>query len=300
MKKKSAPQICPLCSSNKIEKYWYRCWNSPAVKVYACQECSLIFLSPMMGDNDSSRYYINYVSHLTSRGVASDETPGETFIRRDKAGEYRIEIARKFVKSSHKVLEIGGGCGNFIGKMLEKKIISSGTLVESCIDHLRYAGKKFNLNCYASLDEIPKDKFDAIFMFHVLEHIKEPVFFLERCSSLLKKAGIFFIEVPSSSDPLLSLFRCNSFKDFYFQPMHHYTYSEKSLGLLFEKSGYRSQKFIYHQRYSLKNHINWLSTGKPGPGQEFSMIFDDEIENIYKKNLIKNKQTDTIFGVFQK
>ena len=300
MTSNSIPKKCPLCSSLEIEKYWDRCWKSPDVKVYACNNCSLIFLHPMMCNKESNKYYLNYVSHLTSRGVAVNETPEQTFLRRENIGAYRIDIAKQFVNKKYNVLEIGGGCGNFIGNMIQKGLISSGVLVESCLSHLKYAANKFNLKCYVSLDEVGDNKFDAIFMFHVLEHIKEPIGFLKYCSSFLKQKGLFVVEVPSSSDPLLSLYGCDSFKDFYFQPMHHYVYSEKSLEYLFKKSGYKTSRFIYYQRYSLSNHLGWLAYGKQGNEQNFLGIIDNLMEKHYKNNLINAKHTDTIFGVFIK
>ncbi|HBC87143.1 MAG TPA: methyltransferase [Lentisphaeria bacterium] len=300
MTKASAPKCCPICNSKKISLFWNRCWRRNDIKVYRCDGCSVIFLNPMMDDPESGRYYLNYVSHLTTRGVALNETPEQTFKRREKTGSYRIEIARKLVKHSFNVLEIGGGCGNFIGGMLDKKLISSGTLVESCREHLDYAGGKFNLECHQSLEDLPEGKFDAIFMFHVLEHIRQPGGFLRKCSSLLRKKGLFIVEVPCSSDPLLSLYGCEAFKDFYFQPMHHHTYSENSLRHTFGKAGFIPSSFIFHQRYSLLNHLNWLSTGKPGGKLDFNGVIDDLIEKQYKTNLIKNRTTDTIFGVFVK
>jgi len=300
MTKFPSPKNCPLCRSKNINPYWDRCWRRDDIEVYRCEKCTVLFLHPMMNDSEADKYYLNYVSHLTARGVAPNETPEQTFIRRDKVGAYRIKIAKTIVKPGSNALEIGGGCGNFIGNMLKKGYMSSGALVESCREHLEFAGNKFNLKCHSSLKNMDGEKFDAVFMLHVLEHIRNPEQFLRLCSSFLKKNGLFIVEVPCSADPLLSLYKCDAFKNFYFQPMHHYTYSENSLKYIFGKAGYSPSKFIYHQRYSLLNHLNWITTGKPAGKQDFLGIFDDAIEKKYINNLTKNRLADTIFGVFVK
>ncbi len=52
---------------------------------------------------------------------------------------------------------------------------------------------------FGTLEEtdIPRDFFDAITVWDVLEHVPDPVGFLARCKSLLKPNGLLFLNVPN-------------------------------------------------------------------------------------------------------
>lgn len=103
------------------------------------------------------------------------------------------------------------------------------------------------------------------------------------------------IEVPCSSDPLLTLYDCEEFKDFVFQPMHPMVYNEKSLDYVFEKAGFKKEEVIYHQRYGLDNHLSWFKNKKSGGDLALKELFSNN-EN-YKKKLQEIKLTDTIFYI---
>ncbi len=105
------------------------------------------------------------------------------------------------------------------------------------------------------------------------------------------------IEVPCSADPLITLYNCEEFKDFVFQPMHPFVYNETSLDYVFEKSGFKKYEVIYHQRYGLENHLSWFKNKKPGGDSELTELFSSN--NEYKDKLKSIKKTDTIFYIAQ-
>ena len=79
-------------------------------------------------------------------------------------------------------------------------------------------------------DYIPKQKFDAIFLIHVLEHLHEPREMLAKIHTLLSDRGIFYVEVPD-------LMRAISYVDsFYFS--HTVNFNKNSLEVLLNESGF--------------------------------------------------------------
>lgn len=52
---------------------------------------------------------------------------------------------------------------------------------------------------------------------------------------------------------------------------------------------------FYEQRYDLNNHLNWFKEGKSGGHNK--EIFKGQILDDYKRNLIKNCETDTLMIV---
>ena len=103
------------------------------------------------------------------------------------------------------------------------------------------------------------------------------------------------IEEPCSDDPLLTLFNCNEFKDFVFQPMHPMIYNEKSLDYVFNKAKFNKVKSIYYQRYGLDNPLSWLNNRQPGGDIRFEELFGLNVG--YKDKLEIIKKTDTIFYI---
>jgi SAM-dependent methyltransferase len=290
---------CIVCKTANTRLYWNRVWATDDTRVYQCLDCQALFLSPVMTEKEAGQYYGNYAEHLSKRGVSTRKvTSQEAYDHREKAQQYRFDLLLPKLKKPAKMLEIGGGYGNFIGKFVERGLAIEPAFVEANPERLNFACKKFSLQGYETIDAIKDKQFDLILMFHVLEHISEPVQFIKTCKDLLSPGGSIIIEVPCSEDPLLSLFDCNEYKNFYFQPMHPVIYNESSLRFLFDYCGLSPDVFLYEQRYGLSNHFQWLAKGRPGGNKIFEAVFGLSCDLDYRKQLRKNKKTDTIFGIF--
>lgn len=85
-----------------------------------------------------------------------------------------------------------------------------------------------------SLDELIEAErtFDLIVIWHVLEHLPDPVESLRKCRRLLAQGGSLFIEVPNFASFQASLFRSNWFHlDL---PRHLFHFSPRSLSKMLE------------------------------------------------------------------
>lgn len=138
-------------------------------------------------------------------------------------------------------------------------------------------------------------KFDKIFMFHVLEHIEDPVTFLENLKPLLNPKGKIYIEVPNVDDILVKTYECNAFKDYYYKKAHLYNLNEKGLKYIFNRAGYQF-KFDFIQRYDISNHLFWLGKGIPKGQARYAYILGNAVNDEYVTALKESKQTDTIFA----
>jgi SAM-dependent methyltransferase len=195
-----------------------------------------------------------------------------------------------------RVLEIGANDGSFMKVFRERLPRSACEGLEPSEPHRR-AAREAGLTMHANIDEIRGDKFDVICMFHTFEHFVDPLAELKSFDPLLKDGGTYVIEIPSLSDPLLSLYEIDAFKDFYFQAQHPYVYSPSSLRRLLESSGYAIVAERAVQRYGLGNHLQWLRHGRPGVFGDFNR--DSALEEAYKKFLVSRGQTDTLFAQFK-
>lgn len=253
-----------------------------------------------MNDAETTAFYDGYPEHMAARNViATPETPEETFRRRAKLQDYRFEALLPYIPEGSVALEIGGGCGNFIGELLHSGRLAAASLVESCTRHLDYARNRFpGLSCLTDMASQAPASHDLIIMLHVLEHIPEPRPLLAECVRLLKPGGKIIVETPASTDPLISMYNCTAYKDFYFQPMHPYVYCQSTFDHLFSAFGFSALAFEHVQRYSLSNHLIWLSKGRPGGDTTLDALLGPECQAAYRSSLRTSSLTDTIFGIF--
>jgi 2-polyprenyl-3-methyl-5-hydroxy-6-metoxy-1,4-benzoquinol methylase len=192
-----------------------------------------------------------------------------------------------------RVLEIGCASGSFLSEA--KDHVKSVTGIELTKEFVEYA-KRHGMEIKTSLDEIPDHSFDLIFMFHVLEHIDDPVAFLKSVGKKLARGGKLIVEVPNVDDILVSVYKIKNHLDFYWEVAHHYYFSYKSLSTVLERAGY-SFEIVPLQRYDLSNHINWMLTGKPGGQGRFNTIFTPTLVENYVECLKDKFLCDTIYAV---
>ena len=208
----------------------------------------------------------------------------------------RINEVLPFV-GNEKILDFGCGDGSFlneISKFLGKK---------KCIgiEASENARLKLEENGISALQDLKDldEKVSLICCFHVLEHLDQPELILKSFRNLLSLTkGYLIIEVPHSNDPLLRLYKNQDFKNFTFWSQHLILHNEKSLRALCNHAGFSEVNIVLKQRYPLSNHLNWLIEGKPGGHKtKFSLIDNDNLNNLYANSLIKMGYSDTILAI---
>lgn len=285
--------ICPVCKSKKTFLFHDKVWSVRKGKVYCCKICDITFVFPALKGKAKAKFYEDYNRHLKARGVIVKKTAQEVHRKAIPLAQQRYKVINKYFREVKSVLEIGSSTGAFLSLLKNKQCFG----IEMAKNNREYClRRRFAKQGYSDLSELPKDKkFGLICMFHVFEHIEDPISFLKQCRKCLYKSGVVLVEVPCIKDPLINLYDCRAFKDFYFQPMHPYVYSPKALDYVFKKAGFIKQQMIFHQRYGLDNHLTWLSKSKPGTDSGFQKLFGPS--PAYKKVLEGMQKTDTLFYV---
>ncbi len=265
------------------------------VKVLKCTDCDLVFLENF--DHIHDDYYEDSnMSNDEVDGISKDTLSLETynkFLEENKDDSIRRKnYVSEYIKDKT-YLDFGCGGGGALLEILDDSNITPRKLYGVELDGI----KKFINPKIKVLDDISylEEKVDVISLFHVLEHIKKPVEFLEEIKKYLTDDGIIIIEVPNIDDVLIKQYKIEEFKKFYFWSPHLYYYSKKTLMHVFKESKYNIDKFDFIQRYPLSNHIGWLLNGKPN-GQNLlkcKLVDDDD----YSKLLSNKGQTDTLIAI---
>jgi len=164
-----------------------------------CPDCDLMFFNPMISAGSDL-----YEALQRSRG----------YYLADKA-EY--SFAKRFIKPSDDVLEIGCGTAAFarlISPRSYRGLEKNASLAGKSLEGIEISDE--TLQHYACRY---KRKNDVVCMFQVLEHVPDVRVFLEDAMTCLKPGGILIVSVPSA-DSFLRFMPNNALN----LPPHHVTW----------------------------------------------------------------------------
>lgn len=160
----------------------------------------------------------------------------------DLSTELKARSIVKHVKRLYGVrdiLDVGCGSGLLVDLLAGEGYDSTGLdFSEKTINFARLHERgKF---LYATVDEV-KGEYDLVIMSHILEHISDPVGYLQKVACLLCPLGLLLVAVPNLDGyDATSLWRRENHATL-FDHAHNMAFSGKGLVLLLEKAGYGIQ-----------------------------------------------------------
>tara|TARA_B110000858_G_C17729819_1_gene439489 strand:- start:66 stop:950 length:885 start_codon:yes stop_codon:yes gene_type:complete len=197
-----------------------------------------------------------------------------------------------------KIIDFGCGEGHFL--KLAKNHCASAVGIDLQVDLIKSL-KKIDIEAYENLDSIKDQTIDTIFAFHALEHLPNLIDQLDIIKRKLSKGGKIIMEVPHANDFLLKTAKSQKFKDFTLWSQHLVLHTRDSLSRLLNHVGFEDIIIEGVQRYSLANHLTWLSDGLPGGHKSKLSILDDKNLNYaYASALNRIDATDTIVAIAYK
>jgi 2-polyprenyl-3-methyl-5-hydroxy-6-metoxy-1,4-benzoquinol methylase len=276
---------CYLCGGNSFSKRPGRVRDRRELDVLQCRSCGLVFLSSF--DHITPGFYEN--SGMNGGVVNPDDWLRAT--ARDDERRFRTLESSITNKS---VLDFGCGNGGFL--------VRAGRVAARAVGiepdrSLKAHFHKEELTVYAHPDEIDQT-FDVITLFHVLEHLLDPVTMLRRLAGMLRPDGSIIIEVPNADDALLTLYECDAFSRFTYWSCHLYLFNAATLALLAQKAGLKTDYIKQVQRYPLSNHLYWLAQHKPGGNIRWNFLDSRELHDAYERQLGLMNRCDTLLAGF--
>jgi hypothetical protein len=241
--------VCPICSSNSYEKIMAYKFNSKMFEgrdIRQCNDCSMRFIYPMPTQEEWDLYNASY---FTNAHGGLHITP---WIHAYNSGLAKVRLASlvDYIKSNNlsikKILEIGPGPGYLMKEYLSRFPETQYYVVESdssVHEKLNQLGATI-----IEPDEIETiTDVDLLVATHVIEHTLKPVDFLSYFSTVLRRNGCLFIEVPCLD---------YQYKDI-FEP-HVAFFDMTTLATCFEKAGFYNFQFTYNGDTISKLRINSL------------------------------------------
>lgn len=234
---------CPICG-NQTFKERFTCKDYTATQenfnLVSCTQCEFMITTPRPEDSELGKYYLSddYISHSNKAVSLIDKV----YLA---ARNYTLAWKRKLIlkhstRSEKKLLDYGCGTGAFIQATSNDNWQSSG--VEPSLAARDEAKKITQLPIYSSLEEINDQAFDAITLWHVLEHVPDLNELLQKLKSILNHNGTMFIAVPNHNS-----WDGKKYKEYwagYDVPRHLWHFSDQTMKRLLENNGLTLQQII--------------------------------------------------------
>lgn len=237
---------CPLCAcTDDGIVVGTRGRFGVAVTNVVCNECGLVFVNPRPTREAMGEYYAReYRAHYAESGVAYVLDDGDTVAPGDPRFEAEVEAWHEAqanaslilggLRQNQRVLEVGCRQGRTLAILRERHGIQAYG-IEPGVEEAAKATAA-GIECFAGvLEEFdPGDRrFDVVQLFHVLEHLHDPLDALLRFRPWLVPSGRLLVEVPNVYQPYGSL------EGNFFQNAHLTSLSADTLAALFGRAGYR-------------------------------------------------------------
>lgn len=147
---------------------------------------------------------------------------------------------------------------------------------------------------YSELDDVPANEYDVVTLFHVFEHLMDPLGMLKALLARMAVGGRLVIEVPHARDLLISFARSEAFCRHTFWSEHLFLHTRETLRVLVAAAGFEVLTVQGVQRYPVANHLHWLAKGSPDGHSVWSMLADERLDGAYADVLARLDLTDTL------
>ncbi|MFZ4715500.1 MAG: class I SAM-dependent methyltransferase [Bacteriovoracaceae bacterium] len=277
---------CPLCQDESLTKGKTYQFFQKSFQVLRCQNCDLVFTSPLPSDEELHRYYTSNTG-LEFSGYANLKDQIEHYLKNppdymERTLSWLLQEITS-IKKGLKFLEIGTNLGLF-GEIILKNFPVEYYGLELNQEAVSFCQSRGVLNVRSTPFEqkpYPEQSFDYISLFDVFEHLPRPEEFLLLMKSRLNPGGKILLAVPNTNTlevKVLRFFKRLRGNDIFprVEPLFHlYGYNEKNLQLLFERHGFKkssSKTYLYKHygeakvpiKFGKFNHsigrvISWLN-----------------------------------------
>lgn len=257
---------CPVCASANTshqltaEDYTV---SHTTFEIWQCNNCTLRFTQGVPDAASVGDYYQsdNYISHTdTAEGIVNKLYH---FVRKTTL-KRKLHLVRQTTGvQKGSVLDIGAGTGAFAQTMLQAGWAITGLEPDAGTRERAQTLHGLQLQDTAALFQLPLQSFDAITMWHVLEHVHELHAYIEQIKLLLKEKGRALIAVPNYTSHDAGVY--GRYWAAYDVPRHLYHFSPASVKNLLAQHGLQllAIKPMWYDSFYISMLSQQYKTGKP-------------------------------------
>jgi SAM-dependent methyltransferase len=235
---------CPACGQDDIKFDFskYDDYLNHEFNIFRCSHCGLYFVNPRIDKKHILELYDSSYFH----GENWDDKTDYYSNYSNKARLHELEVLycsqyeqmRRFIgRDNLTIVDVGCGLG-FFSYFVQAKFsgakITSIDISPEAVNHLKQRGANAVLGDFLEVN-LPNEEFDVVYMREVLEHLYEPLSYVRKVKSLLKKGGLFFYTTGNTNE-------ADNMKSWgYVRPAGHINYfNPSSIRALFKRAGLKS------------------------------------------------------------
>ena len=229
---------CPICHSTTETAFDGRTWLiGPGGRSFgyrACASCGLIFCDPPPTEAELERYYAGSFDYgWYERRRLQKRVQGYHRWRRARP------LIERHVGGQGRLLDVGCGYGWFLDAARRSGWQVAG--VELSRESVDFATRRLRLDvALGAIETLPRPArpYDAVALWHSLEHMRDPRRTLDWIRAALRPGGVALIAVPNVESR--GLRRRGPGWIWLQQPyVHLWHFSARALGRLLEQAGFR-------------------------------------------------------------
>ena len=289
---------CPLCGSRNISKAFevidYTV-SGEGFELDDCLQCTLRFTQGIPDARSIQDYYRsgNYISHSDTREGLINRL---YHLARKTTLSSKRRLLRRATKTERgSLLDVGAGSGAFVRYMQDAGWNVTGLEPDETAREKAMEVNQVQLIPTDHLYHLPGKSFDAITLWHVLEHVHDLHGYIGQLERMLKPGGRIFIAVPNYTSYDAGLYK--QYWAAYDVPRHLYHFSPVAMNKLLDLHHLKLEKKIpmWFDSY----YISLLS-GKYKTGREnrISGFFHGTISNV--KALFNKDRCSSLIYVIKK
>ena len=228
------PVACAICGVDDARVLSRRARWGQRVTTVVCRRCGLVYASPRPEREQLARFYREhiYTQYIDASGRFQERLLAASRTQARDTFEYFVGRAGQRLAGA-RVLEIGCGLGDFLVLARQADARVLGLELEG--PYADFAEKHHDLSIARGRVEDLETAapFDVIALFHVVEHLEDPVGVLAALRPRLAAGGRLFIEVPDFMGPWRI-----PFTEF-LRLEHLYNFSSETLRGVLARAGFR-------------------------------------------------------------
>jgi 2-polyprenyl-3-methyl-5-hydroxy-6-metoxy-1,4-benzoquinol methylase len=205
-------------------------------EIWHCAACTARFTQKAPSTGEIGKYYKAeaYVSHTdTKKGLVNRLYH---MVRNHTLHAKRQLIGKAAGLKTGALLDVGAGTGAFLATMQQAGWVVTGLEPDETARNNARSLHNIELHSPDKLFSLPPNSFDAITLWHVLEHVHDLHRYMDAFNTLLKAAGVLIIAVPNYTSHDAAIYKENWAA--YDVPRHLYHFSPQSMLALAQRHGF--------------------------------------------------------------
>lgn len=222
--------ICPVCGAGTIKEALRvkdHSVSGEEFSIWECSACHFRFTQDVPDAATIGPYYQSdeYISHSnTSKGLINRLYQA---VRKKTLKRKRKLVQQQTGMGKGQLLDIGSGTGAFVDEMEKSGWRVTGLEPDSGARQVAKDSFGVTLQDTSGFFQLPAEQFDAITMWHVLEHVHTLHEYMDQLKKLLKPGGRILIAVPNYTSGDAGYYQ--SYWAAYDVPRHLYHFSPGSM-----------------------------------------------------------------------